>query len=93
MAEIKRYAGTGETLTVELPYSEVCMWMRVAGKRMAVQLTCERDGRPTGAQLLTKSGGHFSFPILPSEAGFYWDAEAGSYYTYVTVSAVATVAA
>jgi hypothetical protein len=48
----------------ELPYSEVCCYMRVAGKRMYVA--------PVGrymAQLYTLAGKSFSFPITRGEAG------------------------
>ena len=53
-----------DAIRVELPYSEVCMHMRVAGKRMWV--------RPVGehmAQLLNDDGSHFSIPVTRGEAG------------------------
>lgn len=63
-----------------MPYSEVCLHMRIAGQRMAfeivpssawghsVQLYDLRDGRP------------FSSPILTGEAGLFEDSE--GYYFY-----------
>lgn len=72
----KRYVDPGETVSVELPYSEVCMHMRVAGKRMDVQFLSERNG----AQLLNANGSRFSFPILPGEAGFYRETDGRHYY-------------
>jgi hypothetical protein len=51
-------------MLVTLPYSEVCMHMQVAGKRMFVALT-EGDM----AQLYTLEGEKFSFPITRGEAG------------------------
>jgi len=57
------HAHIGERVTVELPYSEVCMHMRVAGKRMDVEVL------PDGAQLLNADGSKFSFPITHGEAG------------------------
>lgn len=49
---------------VVMPYSEVCMHMRVAGKPMLT--------RPVGhnmCQLYTPNGRIFSFPITMGEAG------------------------
>lgn len=57
----------GTRVTVELPYSEVCMHMRVAGKTMAV------DVLPTMAQLIDSDGRNFSFPITHGEAGLRVD--------------------
>jgi hypothetical protein len=49
---------------VTLPYSEVCMSMRVAGLERNVQIT------ETGhAQILDENGAPFSFPITLGEAG------------------------
>jgi hypothetical protein len=55
----------GEFGTVILPFSEVCMHMRVAGKEMRVQVL---DG---GMVQLYKDGDRFSFPISAGEAGFH----------------------
>jgi hypothetical protein len=58
----------GESITVTLPYSEVCMHMKVAGKQMTVILQS-----PWQAQLFDQEGKPFSFPISPGEAGIMWD--------------------
>lgn len=50
-----------------LPYSEVCMHMRVAGTQMLGELV--EDGRMV--QLYKPDGEPFSFPITRGEAG--WD--------------------
>lgn len=50
---------------LELPYSEVCMHMKIAGKTMWVE--------PVGsnaAQLYDEFGRPFSFPITKGEAGW-----------------------
>ena len=73
----KRYVNTGDIVSVEPPFSEVCMHMRVAGKRMSVQFLGERRG----AQILNDDGSNFSFPILPGEAGFYRETD-GRHYFY-----------
>jgi hypothetical protein len=49
---------------VTLPYSEVCMSMRVAGKEMNVEVL-----ETGGAQILDENGKPFSFPITLGEAG------------------------
>jgi len=56
-------AKIGSTVTVELPYSEACMHMRVAGKTMEVLVL------QNGAQLFDSDGKEFSFPITHGEAG------------------------
>lgn len=53
----------GETREMTLPYSEVCMHMRVAGKTMLVECLAN------GAQLRNLDGSVFSFPITHGEAG------------------------
>jgi len=53
---------------LELPYSEVCMHLRVAGTRMRARLVA--DGM---VQLLDPEGREFSFPITAAEAGLQHD--------------------
>lgn len=72
---IKRRVEIGERVTIRLPYSEVCMHMAVAGRPFEVELAADDSAQ------IYKDGRKFSFPILPSEAGFYRD-ETG-WYTYV----------
>ena len=57
------YAEIGQRVTVELPYSEVCMYMRVAGKRMDV-VVHERY-----AQIVREDGSAWCGPITHNEAG------------------------
>jgi hypothetical protein len=53
-----------QEFTTELPFSEVCMHLRVAGTRMRARLL------PNGmVQLLGPDGTDFSFPITAGEAG------------------------
>jgi hypothetical protein len=57
-----------QELDLELPYSEVCMHLRVAGTRMRARLL------PGGmVQLLDAGGREFSFPITAGEAGLHHD--------------------
>lgn len=71
---IPQYVKVGETVKMEITYSEVAMHMRVAGKVMDVKLVSENM-----AQLLRPDGSDFSFPITSGEAGFYRD-ERGIYF-------------
>src|SRR5438067_1423729 len=71
------YLNVGDIVRLRLPYSEVCMHMRVAGKFMRVQVLPE--GMSLMAQLYDDSGIRFSFPILLSEAGIFTDS-AGRLY-------------
>lgn len=68
------YVEVGESVMLRLPYSEVCMHMRVAGQVAIVRL----DG-PNSAQILLPDGRPFSAPITPGEAGLYRDS-LGSHY-------------
>ena len=63
----RMYLQAGDVVRVRLPYSEVCIHMRVAGKPMNVQLL--QEGSSPMAQLLNDDGSRFSFPILLGEAG------------------------
>lgn len=70
MTELVELRVGGEA-EVELPYSEVCMHMRVAGKRYRVRaMPASWDAKRVGSvQILNPDGSLFSFPILPDEAG------------------------
>lgn len=57
----------GDEVSLELPYSEVCMSMRVAG---TVRTVCVLED---AAQILNPSGTPFSAPITHGEAGIYRD--------------------
>jgi hypothetical protein len=64
----KRLIRPTEEFTIELPYSEVCMHLQVAGTRMRARLQPNQM-----VQLLQSDGTDFSFPITDSEAGLYTD--------------------
>jgi hypothetical protein len=68
----KVYVQPGDVVRVELPHSEVCMHMRVAGQVRRVRIT---EDRYPAAQILNEDGSNFSFGIGLGEAGFYTDAE------------------
>jgi hypothetical protein len=74
----KRYVGDGEVFEITLPCSEVCSHMRVAGQRRTVRL----DNNTVFIQ--TPQGTQFSAPVLPGEAGLYWDADRASWYFHET---------
>jgi hypothetical protein len=71
----KRFVVPGEKVRLELPYSEVCMHMQVAGKVRDVEF------RGTCAQIFDDDGREYSAPISPGEAGFMCE-ESGGYYCY-----------
>jgi hypothetical protein len=64
----KRPILPNQETTLQLPYSEVCMHLRVAGTRMRARL--QPDGM---VQLLELDGRDFSFPITAAEAGLHHD--------------------
>lgn len=63
-----------QMVETEMPFSEVCMHMRVAGQRMKACLLNDRF-----VQLFRDNGQFFSFPILRGEAGFHQE-ESGEFY-------------
>lgn len=72
----KTYVELGEEFQTELPYSEVCMHMRVAGTTMTVVVVGPVE---QAVAQLYKDGRPFSFPITLGEAGVFRD-EFGFYY-------------
>lgn len=67
----------GERYQGEMPHSEVCIHMRVAGKIMEFELLeNERSVQ------LYKNGQPFSSPILYGEAGVFRDYD-GTFYFYL----------
>lgn len=66
----------GERGYKTMPHSEVCMHMRVAGKRMLFELL---DKEHPSVQLFRDDGEFFSMPITYGEAGVFRD-NAGFYY-------------
>ena len=69
----KRLIHPNQETILELPYSEVCMHLRVAGTRMRARL--QPDGM---VQLLDPDGRDFSFPITAAEAGLHHDQDGWS---------------
>ena len=69
-------AVVGECYRMVMPYSEVCMHMRIAGKEMLVQPI---EGGCM-AQIFNLDGTHFSSPVLPSEAGFFRNSDGSRYF-------------
>jgi hypothetical protein len=69
----KRPIHPDQETILELPYSEVCMHLRVAGTRMRARL------QPNGmVQLLDADGRDVSFPITAAEAGLHHDQDGWS---------------
>lgn len=64
----KRLIRPNEEFTTTLPFSEVCMHLRVAGTPMRARLEPNRM-----VQLLGPDGSEFSIPITDSEAGLHTD--------------------
>jgi hypothetical protein len=59
----------GSAYRIELPYSEVCMHMHVAGQRRLVRIL------PGAAQILNDDLSLFSFPVTWGEAGIGRDGD------------------
>lgn len=70
----KQYLRPGDVVVLRMPWSEVCMDMKIAGQVRPVRL--ERHQ----AQILDHKGGNFSFPVNTGEAGIYLDRSCGKYY-------------
>jgi hypothetical protein len=68
---VKKRVQPGDIVSITLPWSEVCMHLRVAGQVWDVQVL--RDG----AQLVGRAPERmqYSFPITHGEAGIYTDAD------------------
>lgn len=74
----QRYIQPGERVPNEMPWSEVCMHMRIAGQVLEVEIVGEQYHM---AQLY-KDGQPFSAPVTTGEAGIYQDYD-GRYYVNV----------
>jgi|SRR5215211_8903185 len=72
----RKYILLGERVRVEIPFSEVAMYMSVAGRHMEIELT---DSAYPMAQLWDGDR-KFSAPITTGEAGVYQDQY--GYYVY-----------
>jgi hypothetical protein len=73
----KRLIRPTEEFTTDLPFSEVCMHLRVAGTRMRARLEPNQM-----VQLLQPDGSQFSFPITAGQVGLEIDG-AGAWLTTV----------
>lgn len=71
----------GQTVWMEIGYSECAMSMQVAGKIMQVRL--EPSSVHGAVAQLLKDGREYSAPVLVGEAGIY--REGDSYYYYLPV--------
>jgi hypothetical protein len=70
------YVRKGTKFVSTMPYSEVCMYMGIAGKKMG----CEFVGERPMVQLFDiETRQPFSAPILTGEAGVFTD-EHGEFY-------------
>lgn len=58
----------GDTVRIRMPWSEACMYLKVAGQMRQVQVFKH------GAQILNEDGTRLSFPITLGEAGIFTDA-------------------
>lgn len=65
MASASRRVGPGESVEIELPYSEVCIHMQIAGEVHRVELFME------GPCPMARIEGYP--PVLPAEAGIVSD--------------------
>lgn len=77
----KRYIQPGEKVRVEVPHSEVCIYMRVAGQVIDVEILPTEHGF---CAQLWRDGREFSSPVTDGEAGVYYDEEGP--YVYEVVS-------
>jgi hypothetical protein len=66
------YVRRNTMFAATMPYSEVCMHMRIAGKKMACALV---GSRPMVQLFDLQTGSPFSAPILTGEAGVFEDSD------------------
>jgi hypothetical protein len=67
----KRYITRGERVPNEMPWSEVCIHMRVAGQVLEVEII----GEQYPMVQLYRDGREFSAPVTTGEAGVYEDSD------------------
>lgn len=78
MPKIRRNIQAGDRVTLELPFSEVCMHFRLAGKVAEVEFL---QGRYELVAQVHYQGRPFSSPITAGEAGAYCTS-GGQWYVY-----------
>src|SRR5262245_52843141 len=88
----KVYVKPNEIVRLELPHSEVCMHMQIAGKVMDVKLVQSAPGAWPMAQLLTPEGLEYSAAITVGEAGFYYENDTKQFYCYPRERMIYTMA-
>jgi hypothetical protein len=75
----------GERAEIELPFSEVCMHMKVAGKRLPVELVETpqylSEHFSYHAQIFDADGNKMGAPVTLGEAGIY-RTDANFFYHY-----------
>lgn len=72
--DTRQYVRRGDIVMMTLPYTEVCISMRVAGQVRSVLVVAD------GAQILNNDGTKFSFPVSTGEAGIFFDTVSQRYY-------------
>lgn len=77
MPNRKLFLAPGERAHVELPYSEVCMHLRIAGRILPVEFLDN-----SMVQVYDGDDKKISFPITAGEAGFHFDDNVGGYYCW-----------
>lgn len=70
----KQFVRQGDVVTHTMPYSEVCMYMKVAGQVRPVLILSNM------AQIMNHNGTQFSAPVTFGEAGIYTDSATGLHY-------------
>ncbi len=66
---MKKRVKPGDVIRHRMPWSEVCMHLKVAEQVRSVRVL------ETGAQILNEDGTRYSFAINHGEAGIYRDAQ------------------
>lgn len=75
----RHYVSDGEIFRLCLTYSEVCMFMRIAGQCRTVQFR-ERSHGGGVVYIYDADGRPYGPPVSPAEAGLGWDESRGRWY-------------
>jgi hypothetical protein len=85
--QVRRWIKPGERAVLEMPYSEVCMHMRIAGQYKQVELVYVHGRNACYmAKIYNAEGQHIS-EITPAEAGLFYDRTENRHYVLVPVGA------
>ena len=79
MPDRQLFATPGERYYVQLPHSEVCIHLRVAGRILPVEFLDNAM-----VQIYDGNDKELSFPITAGEAGFHFSDFVGGWYCYGT---------